>query len=417
MRMLLACCAVAFLGLGQAPPQLPPRTPPRLPGTSQGRGTPTRPAPAPSRSSPRSRSATGDALDRYAAGEYVRAIDVLLTVGGFEVTQAETWILAAAPEDVPRRRLAAAVVALEYTAARAGLSPGLYEWAAKTLREAPSFRPADPARPRPLDPHPAEALWLRASVALAEGRGAWALLTGVPFGTATPAVPAVAPDPLAGVGHLAYALSRAPDDPHLRLARVVGAEVAAGQLDDMRLSSSGPQSPVIDRVEASLVGDAPSRSRQAERLKMAAASLEPLLGHAAVGGEAHLRLGYIHLRLGESALALEHLNRVDAATREDFARCLAHLFAGWALARQGKADDAIARYRSALQVVPRARAASTLLAAELIRRGRLGEAETLVDDFFSLPPEGGDPWRWYLLGDYRAYAELIEELRGLVRGR
>jgi tetratricopeptide (TPR) repeat protein len=416
MRLFLACLIGVSVGLQQAPPQPPPPTG-GVGGPTQGRGAPPPPARPTQRSSlAKIRSATGDALDRYLTGDYSRAIAVLQTVGGFEVTHAETWILDDGDAAVPRRRLAAALVALEYTAARPGMSPGLIEWGAKVMRQVPTGRFADPVRERPASPHSAEGIWLRASVALAEGRHAWALLTGPPSSLTAAAPPSTdPPDPLTGNGHLSYAISRRPGDAHLLLAKAVGAEVSTGRGGDLLLSSSATQTPLTDRLEADGIEWSGSRAKHTQLLELAAGVLEPLVSHPEVGGEAHLRLGYIQLRLGQRARALEHLDAVPATTREDFARYLSHFFAAWTHGREGRSQIAIDRYRAALGIVPRARSASTLLAAELMRAGRMGEAEALVDEFFSKPPEGGDPWKWYLLGDYRAYQGLIERMRELIQ--
>src|SRR5262245_40276780 len=142
MRVLLVCTLVIVL-TPQQPPPTPIRPPSAPPGSPQ--------SPPPSQRSgrlPRERSATGEALDRYLAGQYDDAIAKLSLLGGFNVRQAEDWIRATGPQAVPNRRLAAATMALEYTASRPGLSPTLIEWARDmTSGAAPAWEP----------------VWLRAS--------------------------------------------------------------------------------------------------------------------------------------------------------------------------------------------------------------------------------------------------------------
>jgi hypothetical protein len=96
-----------------------------------GPGAPSQQRPQPA---PRNRSATGDALDRYVLGEYDRALATLSVIGGFNPPQAEEWIRKSGALTAPQRRIAAATLALEYTASRPGLSPSLIEWARDTIK-------------------------------------------------------------------------------------------------------------------------------------------------------------------------------------------------------------------------------------------------------------------------------------------
>ena len=94
---------------------------------------------------------------------------------------------------------------------------------------------------------------------------------------------------------------------------------------------------------------------------------------------------------------------------------LGHLFSGWALARMRQTDDAVAAYRAALTVVPRARSATMLLAALLVMNHRLAEAEAIVDAAMTETGTPDDPWRGYPLGGYRSYQGLIDRLREAIR--
>jgi tetratricopeptide (TPR) repeat protein len=345
------------------------------------------------------RSATGDALTRYADGEYDRAISGLMVLGGFNTPQADEWIALGGPGGQQRRRLVAAVLALEYTAARPGLSPQLIEWAAKTLRDSP-------------EPQAHEPLWLRASIALAEGRRAWAVLNGLP-GAKPGSVDADSTDPLVGYGHLAYALTRSPDNPHFRLAKVVGAEVQAAVAAGGALTS-GVRGGFQDRIDAEVLHESAWSGPQAKLLEQAIAAAEPLVGDTIVGAEAHLRRGYLQTRLGRRDAAMRDFDAIQPPAADPFVQYLGHLFAGWTLARIGDADAAIARDQAALTVAPQARSATTLLTGLLIRHGRAAEAESIVGAFLA-QSAAPDPWREYLNGDYRAYPDLVGRLREAVR--
>ena len=95
---------------------------------------------------------------------------------------------------------------------------------------------------------------------------------------------------------------------------------------------------------------------------------------------------------------------------------LAHLYSAWTLAHTGHNDDAIAEYRAALAIVPHARSAATLLTALLVMSDKISDAEALVDRQIAVQAaDNGDPWRTYLLGDYRNYPALIAKLREAIK--
>jgi tetratricopeptide (TPR) repeat protein len=350
----------------------------------------------------RTRSATGDALDRYVKGEYERSVSVLANIGGFDVTGAEEWILSGGVGAVQKRRFIAALVALEYTASRPGLSPLLYEWGAKTLRES-------------AEKQPLEATWLRASVALAEGRGAWPLLMGLPPGLgARPMASTAAVDPLLGHGHLAYTLSRFAADPHFRLAQIVTAEAMTSPAVGAIVLTPDGRGVVTDQLDAQMLDVAATGpANPSKLLERAAEAARVLTAAPLVGPEAHLRLGYLQLRLGHHDLALQQFTQID--TTDPFVAYLGHLFAGWTLAKDGQADAAVVAYRAALAVVPHARSASTLLTAFSIMSGRLDDAEKLASELMAKPAVGDDPWRIYLQGDYREYSKLIAGMREAIK--
>ncbi|HYN06784.1 MAG TPA: tetratricopeptide repeat protein [Vicinamibacterales bacterium] len=329
---------------------------------------------------PRVRSATGEALNRYVQGDYAGAIEFLQQLGGFNVLQAQEWIKAEGLGAADRRRLAAATMVLEYTAARPNLSPPLIEWACEQLARYPT-----PA---------IEELWLRASIALIEGRQAWTILTG------------------ATSNHLAHARTRFPDNTPFKLAEAVSAEATA---DDASVRPAD-RGMVIDRLWGEML-DQPSDkgSKAAALLEQAAATLEGLVSDETVGAEARLRLGFIHLRLGRREQALQQFKQVEGVPRDAALKYLGLLFSGWTLARDGRTDEAIAAYRAALEVIPRARSATTLLTMLLVMNHKLGDAEMVTDAFMNAPLTVEDPWRTYQLGSYRSYQGLIDQLREAIR--
>jgi Flp pilus assembly protein TadD len=234
---------------------------------------------------------------------------------------------------------------------------------------------------------------MRASVALAEGDGMWAILSPT--------------------AHLGHALQRFPDDPHLKLARAFVADAVASQPAVTTGTTLTDQTPVaFDRLAARTLDDTPDASARRTALERVAAEFRPLVADPVVGAEAHLRLGDLELRLGQPDQAAADFRQADAAASGDpFVSYLARLFLAWTDAQAGRVADAERGYRSALQVAPRARSATTLLSALLVMNGRLEEAEQVTEAFFTSPERpADDPWRQYPRGDFRAYLTLLTEL-------
>ena len=47
--------------------------------------------------------------------------------------------------------------------------------------------------------------------------------------------------------------------------------------------------------------------------------------------------------------------------------------------------------------------------------GRLADAEAVANELMQKPAAGADPWRNYLLGDFREYDALIAAMREAVK--
>lgn len=404
MRTLIACTFAVVLIAQERPPVSSPQGPTRPP-TTVGTGT-QRPKPPANDRPPlaRNRSATGDALDRYAAGEYERAISVLMGIGSFNPEHAQAWVDAVeGTEARAHRLLVAATLALEVVAAKENWPSQVVEWACD------AFRTAGP-------PTPNEALWLRASIALAEGHEMWPFLVKPNQPNGKPVARESVPGAPADTGHLAHARARFPDDSYLVLAEAVAAEVKASEPADP-LAPHSEQTPVAtDRISSLLGGPAPLSVAQKTALESALAALQPLLTNPDVGAEARVRSGFMELRLGHPDRALPILREAASTGTEPYVKYLAHLYAAWTLAHLERNDDAIVEYRAALAIVPHARSAATLLTALLIMSDKISDAETLVDREIGVQAaDNNDPWRTYLLGDYRNYPALIAKLREAIK--
>src|SRR5262249_40983185 len=158
-----------------------------------------------------------------------------------------------------------------------------------------------------------------ASIALAEGRDAWPILMGIgpaPAGRAG-AAPTTPTDPLLGHGHLAYALSRFSDDPHLKLVRIVAVEASPPPAPGAVATGARRPGMVEDQLAAQMCANGADVSPGAQKpLALAVAAAEELTADPIVGPEARLRGGYLQLRLGRRDLALQHFRRID--TKDTF---------------------------------------------------------------------------------------------------
>jgi tetratricopeptide (TPR) repeat protein len=357
--------------------------------------SPSPPPPAETAAASRTVVTTRSALERYALGQHDEAVRGRPMLLRFDARDAERWIGSARSAGVERRRLAAALFALEYAAARPSLMPLLFIWGRGILREAGA-------------PPAIETLWLRASIALGEGYDRWTFLFN---GSQT----ANKADPTSRTGHLVYARQRFPDDPHFKMAEAVGAEVLASRPLD--LFSAPPRTTPLgfDQLAAETIAAGGPRVEERTRaLERAAVLFEQLLPLPALAAEAHLRLGYVRLRQGQHDAALGHFDRAGTLTSAPSHRYMAYLFAGWTLAGLGRAGEAASSYRAALRVVPRAQSATSLLISLLIRNSQLAEAEQAVTEFFA-GPAPADPWQAYLLGDFFEYQEIVAKLREAMR--
>jgi tetratricopeptide (TPR) repeat protein len=385
MRAVPAC-VIASIVLGLAPAS----------GVVQAQTTP--PAdPAVTRAARVRAPSTREALDRYLKGDYEGALQGPPPLTRFVYQDAERWVTAAGAAAVERRSVAAALFALEYAGTRRALFPAVVSWARDLLARQP--------------PRAAEAEWLRASIALAEGTDRWVfLLQGVPTRRAGGRA-AGAP-----VGHIRFARLRYPDDPYFQMAEAVGAELSASRKLD-QVSAPPPQSSTgWDRVSADLLdAGTPGMAERAALLERAAGIFERLTSHASLGAEANLRLGYVRLRQGQFDTALAHFDRAGSLTESRSLRFLGHLYSGWVLGRAGRVDEAAAAYRAALRFVPRAQSATSLLVALLAKNDRLADAEAVADEFLAADVSTSDPWRTYFVGDFDAYPDLVRRLRERLR--
>jgi tetratricopeptide (TPR) repeat protein len=327
-------------------------------------------------------------LERYAGGDFDGAIAAIAPLEDFAplykdlAAQAPQWLKAGGPDDVERRRLAAATFAMEAAHIGAGRDwkfvqmfmrlenihwkppAQLLEWGCALMRSAPA-------------PTPIEHTWQMAALAVAGRAQDYEFLIGNPWaGRANPKDEFL---------HLDHAIARFPKDRRILLAQGIAAE--------WRLYPN------------------PHNTGLAE----ARTIFTNLKDDEEVGAEANMRLGILETRAGNPAAAEPLFAAAIRMSQDPFVTFLAHYFEGQRLARLRRPEAAEASYRAALDVVPRAQSASFALAALVAARGARAEAADLVTSSISAFPRPADPWRIYGDADDRFWPELRKELRERIR--
>jgi tetratricopeptide (TPR) repeat protein len=364
-------------------------------------------------------------LDKYAGGDAGLPQEFARTSGEKQVKAMEDhagrWINAN-PTAHERRRLAASAFALEVAREWQGtpnwnLGRRLISWACHEF----GSRKAPPER--------GEQLWYLASVALIGGAEDWWFLIGrSAFADAKKSGKAPVDDELYR-GHLAHAFARFPNDPRFALAKSVSIESLSWEVGGLGRDPN-QRGIIAGEITAEALaritndwddsGTAIQRTQKAKsgqttgpgiyEVRQVAQQYATLANEATVAAEARIRAGLVSYRIANNEQAIGHLTLVSQLTTDPFLVHLSRLIEGVVRERQGRDEDAVAAYRAALEAVPRAQTASTMLTARLIKMGRLADAAKVAEEFFAGPPVM-DPWRQYRLGDFRSWPALMKELR------
>ena len=408
-------------------------------------------------------------LPRYAAGDYdavVRVMRTLPVVGAgmpealgnpldhvfsdFRSAAAK-WIAQGDPAGEPHRRLVAAAFALELAHARVDTAPWEIRrpalvWACDELRRHPTHLPGERA-------------WHLAALATMEEAGDWIYVMGRPLAERGAFSNVRAPSFFSDAdkeeythGHLVHAQAAAPGEPRFRLAEVEfhesqtdlstwggplginGQEVSVEVIDTLRQAAAGQSGGggvlKIDPRSAQAIVD------RVDKIPAVIAEYTTLASDERLVGEVTLHLGFLHLRLEHWDEARAFLSEVPQLTTEPAVAGLSHQFLGWVNEHTNRRDEAIAEYREALRLMPMARSASILLAAQLGIAGRQREGYEVLDAALRarpapagfpsfLPPSAppgssgalaagespDDPWAMYLRGDALVLPSLIARMR------
>jgi tetratricopeptide (TPR) repeat protein len=321
-------------------------------------------------------------LTSYEQGDHAAALSELAAVSDFTALRKQfedsgrRWVNAD-PSNRERRRLVAAVVALE--AAHLAVNDRtafkrLLEWGCTLIRRGSADAP--------------ERTWHLAAVALIQRSYDGRFL----------------------LDHLRHAESRFPGEPRFLLARAVNAEYRIWP---------APKNPVATteaRASASgglvlPVGMIPTLRHASD---MAAwrliPRLEELKGEPGIGPEVRMRLGHLYYRIGLFERAERELELAAELSTDPHVLFLARYFRGLLRESLGDHTGAIAAHSRALEFAPGAQSASIALASLLFSSDRRDEATRRLSRGL-LVPGARDPWLLYQAGDYRSWPALIDELR------
>jgi hypothetical protein len=339
-------------------------------------------------------------FDRYLAGDFDGAVSAAGAIEDSDAVRAAivrdgpAWIQGG--PDVPRRRLAAASFALEFTHARLEsdwrVMLPLLEWGCD------QFRRSGP-------PTETERTWQLAVLAVSgRARDFGRLEIGPPPDWAvgpTKRIDLATLDKYASqTGHLAHAIARFRDEPRILLAT---ARLSVGLFEEE--STRNAKSPPL----ATFV-----QVRRTGRLR-ALAFLDAIRAHPALASEAHMRAGHIHYAMGSYATALNLERFALAASPDARIAYLAHFVAGRALVAMKRPEEAAQAFERAIALLPRAQSAVLALSA-------LQSASTVMTPSFAALRRAldsrdpfDDPWRLFGYGDYARWPELRAALRRAIK--
>jgi len=317
-------------------------------------------------------------LDRFDAGNDKAAVaelgglphQALPAIAADLKRSAAGWV-AAKPEQVRRRRLLAATLALDI--ANVGLETewttlkGLVELGCQLVRQNPAGD--------------AEHAWFAASIALAQGGFDDTLLIDG--------------------HHIAHALDRFPNDRAFKFAQAVTIEVTVADGDGpvgYRISGGGEivTTPVDQQ-----------RSKRVSSMQ----NLDNFQNDpGVVGAEANIRLGFLHFQNKDFEKALPFFAK--ARTLSDLPRLLylSYFLEGRSFQRLGRINDAGGAFEKAWRAVP-GEGAAEAFSFLLFRSARPADAYAVAAE--ALDRGVPDPWRLFGYGNFIELPALLADLRRL----
>ena len=234
---------------------------------------------------------------------------------------------------------------------------------------------------------------------------------------------------------LQKARARFPGEPRFRLAEVEANEATTTRcdfrfcfdeetpavLDDLRRRAALParQDSSSGSLEAAMnVRETAVRNLATfAHLPEVAAEFARLANDDRLRAEADVHIGYSAIRVARYDAALAPLATAAALPTDQHVAYLAEYLTGRALEGQGRRNEAIDAYRRALAIVPNARSATVLLAAQQLLSASGADR---ADAYQLLDPQPAtvtphDPWADYWRGDARLYEAYLAQLREALR--
>jgi len=180
-----------------------------------------------------------------------------------------------------------------------------------------------------------------------------------------------------------HGLWRFPDDRRFELAAMLSYPA-------LRVASNRPGVP-LDALMGKPTDTVNKRRLAFDDLDRILDELDALAADPLAGPEAQLRAGVLRYHLHSLPRALVDFRAVTTRAKDKEFVYLARLFSGLTYSALRKPDDARRELRTALQVLPGARAASTLLASHLVRGDAHAEGLMIMDAAFT-NADVDDPW-------------------------
>jgi len=261
-----------------------------------------------------------------------------------------------------------------------------------------------------------ERLWHLAAISLAEGAGDVRFLTWEP-------VPNTRVSKSVLYGHVNHVELRIGRNPWLTFSRAISLErdtyperrreIVMGTEAQMKKAYESMHFAKIYGLQMGVMSDEDREmAREYERrlkIRAAAQAFLDLQNQAEVGVDATLRAGVLLSRVSEDADALLLLARA-AKAGDAFIQYVAHFHAGRIAERAGRTDDAMAHYRAAMSISPKAQSAPFALAAIFGRTARVDDARALVEEAVKQPADD-DPAKRYGTGTLHLWPSRIQALR------
>ncbi len=135
--------------------------------------------------------------------------------------------------------------------------------------------------------------------------------------------------------------------------------------------------------------------------------------YESVRAEATLRQAAVLATWDQHGDALPLLATVEVLSDDPWLRYMAGLLSGRSMEAVGRVSDAQVAYRSAVSLQANGKAARLALASMVFGAGQREQADRLVGEALSERAGPPDPWKEFLLGDFR----FLEVRRAAMRGQ